>query len=139
MSTGPILLRTSERSACSLPECDGTLPPISGMPSHLQDWHRGQIRYCRRHRLASNQLFKFGINIEQYMAMYRRQLGRCAICKKHALPAGSGAGVKQLVVDHCHRTNRVRALLCWGCNVSLGHFQDDAKLLRTAAAYLEAK
>jgi hypothetical protein len=62
--------------------------------------------------------------------MLARQHGACAICKR--------ISSKRLCVDHCHATDKVRGLLCWGCNIGLGNFADDPSRLREAAAYLEA-
>lgn len=50
----------------------------------------------------------------------------CAIC----------ACKKYLVIDHCHRTGKVRGLLCKKCNTALGGFNDDTKALEGAIAYL---
>lgn len=41
-----------------------------------------------------------------------------------------------LVVDHCHKTNKVRGILCNHCNLALGHFKDDTDLLEYARIYL---
>lgn len=50
----------------------------------------------------------------------------CAICGKET----------KLHIDHCHRTNFVRGMLCFRCNTALGKFCDDPKLLERAADYL---
>ncbi len=43
---------------------------------------------------------------------------------------------KGVHVDHDHRTNEIRGLLCQGCNKGLGMFRDDPMLLIRAANYL---
>lgn len=42
---------------------------------------------------------------------------------------------KLLVVDHCHKTKKVRGLLCRKCNTML-HVFDNYKLYKKAVAYL---
>lgn len=44
----------------------------------------------------------------------------------------------ELVVDHCHNTNKVRGMLCGSCNLGLGKFKDDPQLLEFARIYLLA-
>ena len=68
----------------------------------------------------------YGITLEDYNAMYERQGGRCAIC---------GAGGK-LVVDHDHKTGKVRELLCHLCNAMIGCAREDRAILTAAIAYL---
>lgn len=43
------------------------------------------------------------------------QDGRCAICGRFEADIPKG-----LCIDHCHRTGRVRGLLCTACNTHLG-------------------
>lgn len=94
----------------------------------------GQKRYhrsekgkvmLRRARLKK----KYGISLEQYDAMLAKQGGVCAIC-------GRPPGRRRLAVDHCHKTKRVRGLLCYKCNYGLGVFRDDPVRLAKASAYL---
>jgi Recombination endonuclease VII len=40
-------------------------------------------------------------------------------------------------VDHCHVTGVIRGLLCFSCNMALGHFKDDISILKSALEYLE--
>lgn len=50
----------------------------------------------------------------------------CVIC----------GSTENLVVDHCHKTNTIRGMLCNHCNRGLGHFKDDPELLEFARMYL---
>jgi hypothetical protein len=88
----------------------------------------GSAARQRRSRLKT----QYGLTIEDYDAMLRRQGGGCAICGT-AVPGGLGG----FHVDHCHQTNRVRGLLCVNCNRGIGALKDDANLLRRAIAYLD--
>jgi Recombination endonuclease VII len=74
----------------------------------------------------------YGISLEEYGAMFARQGGVCAICRK------APARGKVLFVDHCHVTGRVRGLLCGKCNSVLAFGNDDPDILRAAIAYLQA-
>jgi len=40
-------------------------------------------------------------------------------------------------LDHCHKTGRIRGVLCNNCNTGLGKFYDDIELLKTAINYLQ--
>ncbi len=62
---------------------------------------------------------RYGLTKDGYEAMLKKQDGKCAMCgSKNARSKGSN----YLVVDHCHKTKRIRGLLCIPCNVSVGHY-----------------
>ena len=75
--------------------------------------------------------FRHGILAADYEALVAAQDGRCAICQ--TVPD------RDLFVDHDHATGAIRGLLCDLCNRGLGMLQDDPKLLRRAAGYVEAR
>ncbi len=77
-------------------------------------------------------LRKFGITVDQYDEMLVAQGGGCAICGRAPRPDIS------LHVDHEHDTGKVRGLLCFPCNQSLGLLADDPERCRVAAAYLDS-
>lgn len=58
----------------------------------------------------------YGMTIGEYNNLYDAQNGLCACC-------GDPEYNKQLAVDHCHATGRVRALLCHQCNNNLGIYE----------------
>lgn len=73
---------------------------------------------------------KYGISQEQYDDMLDKQGHKCNICKE-ALDMDRATHV-----DHCHKTGRVRGILCRTCNLGLGHFKDRAELLLSAWEHL---
>lgn len=80
--------------------------------------------------VRANKLKKqYGITIEQYDEMYKKQRGRCAICKRHYRTFIMG-----LAVDHDHKTGQIRGLLCGICNTYLARIKDDPTSL---VAYLK--
>lgn len=79
----------------------------------------------------------YGITFEDYDRMFEAQGGVCLICGNQS--ATYKTGVKQrLQVDHCHKTGKVRGLLCNRCNGGLGLFNDDVDRLLAAVAYLQS-
>lgn len=77
----------------------------------------------------------YGLPPGSYDKMFTEQGGRCAICKT-TRPGGKSGDTGRFHVDHCHDTGAVRGLLCHGCNVSIGHFNHDEEVLRSAIQYL---
>ena len=78
------------------------------------------------------------LTMEQYEQMLKAQGGGCAICGgKVNMKTRWKKCIKRLAVDHCHKTGKVRGLLCWMCNSSIGRMKDDPALLRKAADYVE--
>jgi hypothetical protein len=74
---------------------------------------------------------KYGITLDQYNEMHKKQNGRCAICGRNEKELGH-----VLRVDHHHGTCKVRKLLCIGCNTGIGNFQENPSLLQRAISYL---
>lgn len=97
----------------------------SKLRSRARHPDRGWDQYLRK---------TFGISAEDYYRMLNEQGGVCAIC------GGSeprGRSKTRFAVDHCHKTGKVRGLLCGPCNTGIGHLRDDVANLRAAIKYLE--
>jgi hypothetical protein len=94
----------------------------------LRQWRRdNEHRYYRK---FGGQLFrKLGLTPAKYYEMCEQQDWACLICGD--IPAN------KLHVDHCHETNKIRGLLCGGCNIGLGHFYEDPARLQKAIEYLQ--
>ena len=70
----------------------------------------------------------YGLSDKKVAQILKVQNGVCAICQK--------TDNRKLVVDHDHRTGKVRGLLCSSCNTGLGCFKDDQEYLTSAIRYL---
>lgn len=95
---------------------------------------------CMRERWHSRKLYNrdkryqklYGITLDEYNALCELQEFRCAICKTKEC----GGHSRHLHVDHCHKTNKVRGLLCDKCNHGIGFFDDSIEKLKKALEYL---
>lgn len=74
--------------------------------------------------------YKYGITYNEYCLILEKQNNTCFICKKE-----EGDGVR-FCVDHCHKTNKVRGILCTHCNSMIGFAKDDIKILSSGIEYL---
>ena len=72
----------------------------------------------------------YGLTLADEAMYVSVQRGSCAICRK-ALTTEA-----RRVVDHCHKSGKVRGVLCNSCNTGLGAFKDDVRVLMRAVAYL---
>jgi hypothetical protein len=75
---------------------------------------------------------KYGITSKQYDEMLHEQDYKCYICQKHEDKLD-----RSLAVDHCHKTGKVRGLLCGNCNRFLGQINDDINTAERLVLYLQ--
>lgn len=81
-----------------------------------------------------------GMTVQQYNTMLANQNGVCAICKKpESVISPHTQVLKKLAVDHCHKTGKIRGLLCDKCNRMLGCAKDDRAILHNAIEYLSSQ
>jgi hypothetical protein len=121
-------LKLAEHKAVRIQQEDGS---VKYKMSAEQARHYGLVRY-------------YNIGLTEYAQMFADQGGVCGICKKPeaAKLPGRKTGltesrVRDLSVDHCHKTGKIRELLCNSCNHILGEAKDDPQVLRAAADYLD--
>lgn len=79
---------------------------------------------------------EYGITIEQYNIMEAQQNGLCAICKQPETQERKGVKYR-LAVDHCHKTGKIRGLLCFKCNSAMGSFEKRDIPMSNVESYLE--
>lgn len=119
-------LRTSCKGCNSLSSAEWN----KAHPEKVQAWREGNADRVQRIERNSRYQQRYGITLERYEALLAEQGGVCAICKSDTL-------VKMhFSVDHCHKTGKVRALLCQHCNAGLGNFKDSPEIMDAAAAYV---
>lgn len=72
----------------------------------------------------------YGLPPGGYVRLLAAQGGKCWICQR------ANGKTKRLAVDHNHKNDKVRGILCGPCNQLLGHVRDDPDVLIRAAQYL---
>ena len=94
-------------------------------PEKAKQWNKKNPHYT---------LSKLGVDVtaKDYEFLLIKQNNACAICKH--VPSEKE---KRLSIDHDHKTNKVRGLLCNNCNTGLGMFQDNIDFLNSAVRYLK--
>ncbi len=70
------------------------------------------------------------ITAKDYWSLQDKQNNRCAIC-------GAQPNGRALHLDHCHASNKIRGLICHGCNIAIGMIKEDAETARAIADYLD--
>lgn len=70
---------------------------------------------------------RIGLTVKLLKEKKKQSKGLCQICEVDVFS----------VVDHDHKINRFRGLLCHPCNLGLGWFRDNPERLRKAAQYIE--
>lgn len=104
----------------------------SGRKSYCRPCHtRLNAKWVNREKRPTYILRnRYGLTLEDYEDLLQEQNGGCAICE--ASPPEN----RRLSVDHCHKTGKIRGLLCNKCNCCLGMVDDNIDRLFDAIAYL---
>lgn len=78
-----------------------------------KDWYKKSRMWHIKYNLQA----KFGLTLEDYDNMLEYQKGVCAICGE------TNSSGTRLAVDHDHKTDEIRGLLCQRCNTHLGWYE----------------
>jgi hypothetical protein len=96
-----------------------------------------RLKYAKDFRLANptkmiedRLIRKYGITLKQHENIMTEQNNECACCIR---PFSSDL---KPAVDHCHKTGKVRGLLCSNCNRAIGLLYDKAEAMLRLAIYL---
>lgn len=82
-----------------------------------------------RYRLVK----EYGITFEQKEGLFESQGKKCGACGEEMPPDLK----KVWPVDHCHTTGRIRGVICYTCNTSLGMARDSIETLHKLIVYLQ--
>ena len=99
---------------------------------YVKHWRKRNEVRCQDASLKKH----YGMTIDEYEKMYDKQKGLCFICGNPETTQCNNGKSRKLAVDHCHKTGKIRGLLCTSCNRGLGYFQDSIDLLTKATEYL---
>ncbi len=88
---------------------------------------------CKSVRRNTELKKRYGITSDDYLLMLKSQNNVCAICRGPQ----TNTRTNYFDVDHCHKTGKVRGLLCTNCNQGIGKFKDDKELMLHAYIYLK--
>lgn len=87
------------------------------------EWRKANPEVKRNTRILKS----YGITLDQYNAMFRKQNRKCKLCGRKV----------RLVLDHCHDTGRLRGFICQRCNLGIAALGDNAQGLLKALRYLQ--
>lgn len=99
-----------------------------------EKWRRDNPEQYSKIQRNTKLKLNYGIDLEEYDRMLDRQEGKCLICSG---TDSNSTNTDNLYVDHCHKTNKVRGLLCSHCNSGLGMFKDSIESLERAIQYIK--
>lgn len=115
------------------------------MATRPEEYLAAALRRAKRYYRENAQMIAmkeqarlYGLTRQQVVEMHESQNGLCLVCNEPETLMLRGK-LKRLSIDHCHRTGRVRGLLCSRCNLIAGQCKERPELLRRIAAWLESQ
>ena len=101
------------------------------LSKYQMDWKRNNKKRVREIKKKEHLKRTYNLTPEDMDILLDEQENKCKICSIEF-----NDNIKYNV-DHCHSTEKIRGLLCRNCNVGLGFFKDDTKILIKAIEYLK--
>jgi len=93
----------------------------------LRRWRTQNPLAAKKHDKKVRLKRKYGITEDEIEAFRNEQNGACAICHRIT---------KRLFIDHCHKSGKIRGLLCPTCNTFLGWYENKASIILEFQKYL---
>ena len=107
--------------------------------AHPEKMREAQARHRTKHpesvkknnaRPGRHRISRYGLSENEFAVMLVRQGYRCLGCQRRF-------DTVRMNIDHDHKTNRVRGILCHGCNAALGLLNENKATLTRLRAYLD--
>lgn len=92
----------------------------------LRNWER-HTNYMKCYNLKKS----YNLTLEEYEEILKKQEYKCKICKADI------KGRKKAQIEHNHKTNKVRGILCVRCNTAIGLFKENIETMKLAIEYLQ--
>lgn len=82
-----------------------------------------------KHSINERRLkYCYNLSLAQLKQMHKNQKNKCLLCERK----------RRLIIDHDHKTGKVRGLLCYTCNTHLGWFEN-TKVTQNLKTYLNIR
>jgi len=105
---------------------------------YFKSWSvKNETTYSKYKFLKKVKVLNINLSYEDYLVMVESQKNLCAICKIPETAKHKSGTTCLLSIDHCHKTKKVRGLLCKKCNTALGFFEDDLSVILNAYSYIK--
>lgn len=98
--------------------------------SYRSSWD-DEMRVRDAIRQRNVRLLRYGLTPDMFSRLLETQGSACAICRTQRW------GKKGPMIDHDHKTKKVRGILCNKCNLGIGHMDDSVDILEHAIDYLK--
>lgn len=119
-----------EERVCSRCKIQKSLSDYYPKPDGQTGTHGSQCKKCvKKQVLESHRRRSYGLTPQMWNDLFISQDSRCKICKIKEIN-------HEWHTDHCHKTNKVRGILCKDCNLMIGFAKDNIKTLKKAIEYL---
>jgi hypothetical protein len=99
--------------------------------SRIQDYLKIWLKKHPGYAIKKARKYRYGVHENWFDETRKKQNNKCAICCKKFIKTPS--------VDHCHKTKKVRGLLCFRCNSMLGLSKENINTLKNAIKYLKTR
>jgi Recombination endonuclease VII len=90
----------------------------------LIEWKKKHPERARQIHLDAERKYRWKVRgicftKEEYGKLFTKQKGNCAICERNQ------SNFKfHLAVEHCHKTGKIRGLVCSSCNLKISVLED---------------